>query len=136
MENSPERQLVSPFDLRFSQRTAGGNSRAQKLRASMRTKGFVDDPDNPVNVVRTPEGLTTIDNTRVAVAQELAIEQIPVVIREFTEPLPAIMIKARRFGEAKTWGEALMHRTQNQRPEPLPPFGTAQRPAMPPDEQE
>ena len=35
---------------------------------------------DPVDVVRTPDGLTTIDNTRVAVAQELGLPEIPVNI--------------------------------------------------------
>jgi hypothetical protein len=93
----------------------------------------VDDSNNPVSVVRTPAGLTTIDNTRVAVAQELGISEIPVTIYEYEEALPAIMIKARRFGSSVTWGEALSYRTSHKFPEPLPPFGTPQRPYMPSD---
>jgi hypothetical protein len=126
-----DRQLVSPNDLWFSQRSAGGSNRAQKLRQSIRENGFLDDPNNPVNVVRTPVGLTTIDNTRVAIAQELGLDQIPVSIREFDEPLPELMIRARRSGAARTWGEALFYRTSNQRPEPLPPYGTSDRPMLP-----
>ncbi|GEM_PF-1796924 len=131
MQNIPERQLVSTSDLWFSQRTAGGNYRAQKLRQSMRRHGFIDDPDNPVNVVRTPISLTTLDNTRVVIAQELGIEKIPVMIQEFDTPLPELMIKAKWFGEAKTWGEALLYRTSNQYPESLPPYGTPERPSTP-----
>lgn len=113
------RAIVSPHDLWFSQRTAGGNNRANRLRQSIHENGFLDNADNPVNVVRTPSGLTTIDNTRVAIAQELDIEQITVVIHEFDDTLPEIMIRMKRFGDAKTWGEALEYRISHQRPDPL-----------------
>jgi len=126
---------VSPSELWFSQRTAGGNGRAKKLRASIRKQGFIYDPANPVTVIRTPNGLTTIDNTRVAVAQELQLDKITVVVKNYDESLPPIMVKARRFGEAKTWGEALRYRTSHQRPEPLPPYGTPVRPYMPKDDE-
>ena len=91
----------------------------------MRESGWNGDP---VDAVRTPDGIVTIDNTRVAVARELGIEEIPVRVHEVTEPLPNDMIG--RFGDAKTWGEALIQRTANQRP-PLPPTGTTEVPRMP-----
>ena len=124
-------KTVDPKNIWFSQRTAGGNNRADKLRKSMKSEGFIHNPANPVNVVKTPVSLTTIDNTRVAVAQELGIEKITVVVREYNDPLPELMIKAKRFGNAKTWGQALEYRTGNQRPDPLPRYGTAHRPYLP-----
>jgi len=116
---------VDPNDLRFSQTTAGGRGRAQTLRDSMGQRGWDGDP---VDVVQTSDGLTTIDNTRVAVAQELGIREIPVTIHLPTAPLPQGMMG--RFGSAKTWGEALIYRTSRQQP-PLGPTGTATRPRMP-----
>jgi hypothetical protein len=83
---------------------------------------------DPVDVVATPDGLTTIDNTRVAVAQELDIPEIPINVHAPDDPLPDDM--AGRFGPAETWGDALAYRTSNQRP-PLGPTGTPTRPRMP-----
>lgn len=40
---------------------------------------------------------------------------------QFNDPLPAEMIANRRFGDATTWGEALMGRIKNQK---LPSFGS------------
>lgn len=118
-------RLVNPATLRFSQRTAGGRRRGAALFESMREQGW-DGP--PVDVVETSEGLVTINNTGVAIAQRLGIKEIPVSVHSMTEPLPKSMFG--RFGQAKTWGEALTHRTSNQRP-PLPPSGTATPPQMP-----
>ena len=97
----------------------------------MREHGFITDEKNPINVIRTPVSLTTIDNTRVAIAQELGISEISVVVHNYDDPLPEIMIKARRFGTSKTWGEALDYRTGNQRPTGLPRYGTPERPHLP-----
>jgi filamentous hemagglutinin len=116
---------VNPADIRFSQNTAGGKGRADVLRQSMGEKGWAGDP---VDAVRTPDGITTIDNTRVAVARELGIKEIPVRVHAPNEPLPPDMIG--RFGDAKTWGEALAQRTGNQKP-PLPPPGTPDASRMP-----
>jgi filamentous hemagglutinin len=99
------------------------------LRQSMRERGWAG---NPVDAVRTPDGITTIDNTRVAVARELGIREIPVRVHAPTEPLPPEMMAGPhpRFGNATTWGEALEFRTSNQRP-PLPPTGTLDAPRLP-----
>lgn len=91
----------------------------------MKEKGYSGEP---VDVVETDKGLVTIDNTRPAVAQELDIPEIPANVHAPDDPLPEDMIG--RFGDAKTWGEALQYRTANQRP-PLPPTGAAERPRMP-----
>jgi hypothetical protein len=115
---------VDPNDLRFSQTTAGGGGRASQLRESMRN-GW----NGPaIDVVETPQGLVTIDNTRVAVARELGISEIPVKVRLPSDPLPSSMLG--RFGNAKTWGEAVQFRTGNQRP-PLPASGIIDPPRLP-----
>jgi hypothetical protein len=122
---------VNPKTLRFSQTTAGGGGGAEMLRESMKAKGW-EGP--PVDVVRTSEGLTTLDNTRVAVAQEQGMSSIPVRVHEATESLPESMLGRpwdSAGNTAKTWGEALKLRTQGQRPL-LSPTGTPEAPRMPP----
>lgn len=115
---------VDPNDIRFSQTTAGGGGRAAQLRESMRS-GW----NGPaVDAVTSPHGLVTLDNTRIAVARELAIREVPVKVRLPSDPLPPSMLG--RFGNAKTWGEALQLRTGGQHP-PLPPSGTVDPPRMP-----
>lgn len=115
---------MDPTDLQFSQRSAGGNGRAVQLRESM-ANGW---NGKAVDAVQTPHGITSIDNTRIAVAQELGIPQVPVMVRQMSDPLPQSMLG--RFGNSKTWGEALQYRTGNQRP-PLPSTGTPTRPRLP-----
>ncbi|MCY2981897.1 MAG: hypothetical protein NTU79_24820 [Planctomycetota bacterium] len=115
---------MDPTDLQFSQHSAGGNGRAVQLRESM-ANGW---NGKAVDAVQTPHGVTTIDNTRIAVAQELGIPQVPVIVRQMSDPLPQSMLG--RFGNSKTWGEALQYRTGNQRP-PLPSSGTPARPRLP-----
>ena len=61
---------MDPSDIRFSQNTAGGRGRAAQLRESMK-----DGWNGPaVDAVRTPDGIVTIDNTRIAVARELGLK--------------------------------------------------------------
>lgn len=68
---------VDPNAIGFSQRTVGGSGRATPLRESM-ARGW----NGPaIDAVQTPNGLITIDNTRVAIAQELGLPQIPVKVR-------------------------------------------------------
>ena len=115
---------VDPNDIRFSQTTAGGRGRAAQLRESMRN-GW----NGPaVDAVETPQGLVTIDNTRIAVARELGIGEVPVKVRLPSDPLPPSMLG--RFGDSRTWGEALQFRTGRQRP-PLSTSGTLDPPRMP-----
>jgi hypothetical protein len=107
-------------------RTAGGNGRAELLRNSMFQKGW---EGAPVDVVKLPDGrLVTIDNTRVAVAREVGLEKIPVNIRGMGEILAKEM--TGRFGEAKTWGEALGYSIGRQVP-PLPISGSPNSPRIP-----
>jgi len=115
---------VDPNDIRFSQTTAGGRGRAAQLRESMK-----DGWNGPaVDAIETPRGLVTIDNTRIAVARELRIGEVPVKVRLPSDPLPSSMLG--RFGNSRTWGEALQFRTGRQRP-PLPTNGTLDPPRMP-----
>jgi filamentous hemagglutinin len=80
-----------------------------------------------VDAVETAEGVVSIDNTRVAIARQVGIEEIPVRVHLPSDPLPGSMLG--RFGDAQTWGEALAHRTSNQRP-PLPFCGTPDTPLL------
>jgi hypothetical protein len=117
---------LDPNDIRFSQNTAGGRGRgrASQLRDSMK-----DGWNGPaVDAIRTPDGITTIDNTRIAVARELGIPEVPVKVRLPSDPLPKSMLGC--FGDANTWGEALLHRTGRQRP-PLGPTGSPMIPRIP-----
>ena len=121
---------VDPAIIWFSQRSAGGSSRAQQIRLSIQENGFIFEPSNPVIIVRDGNTLTTLDNTRVAIAQELGLSSIRVSIKELDDVLPQTMIAIKRFGTSKTWGEALAFRTSKQRP-PLRSNGTPERPFMP-----
>ncbi len=116
---------MNPEQIRFSQNSAGGRGRAAQLRESMTNKGW----NGPaVDAVNTSKGVVTIDNTRIAIARELGITDIPVNVRSPSDPLPKSMLG--RFGNARTWGEALHYRTSNQRP-PLPATGTLASPRLP-----
>ncbi len=129
--SKPKAQLLRPFEMRFSQRTAGGAGRVQELRPSMAEQGW-NGP--PIDAVRTPEGIVAIDNTRVALAQEFGIKLIPVRVWNPSDPLPPVMIERERFGPSQTWGEALAYWAGRQRP-PLDPTGTTRRPRLPGDDQ-
>ncbi len=117
---------VNPAELRWTQTSAGGNGRAAALRASMAARGYAGEP---IDVVRTADGLTTVDHTRAAVALELGIREIPARVHLPSEPLPPSM--TGRFGPARTWGEAAAYRAAHQRT-PLPPTGTTTPPTLPP----
>ncbi|MEQ1730549.1 MAG: RHS repeat-associated core domain-containing protein, partial [Vicinamibacterales bacterium] len=118
-------EMVNPAALRWTQRTAGGSGRAATLRESMAARGYAGDP---IDVVRTADGLVTVDHTRAAVALELGIESIPARVHLAGDALPTSM--AGRFGSATTWGEAAAFRAAGQRP-PLPPTGTPTPPRLP-----
>jgi RHS repeat-associated protein len=124
---APEIRFVSPASLRYTQRTAGGMGRADTIRQSMGANGWAGPP---IDVVRTSEGLVTLDHTRAVVAQELGIQRIPVRVHLPAEPLPPEMVG--RFGPGvRTWGDAAAQRAARQRP-PLPPTGTSTPPRLPP----
>jgi hypothetical protein len=136
----PPVRTVPTSELRFSQTSAGGKGRADELRQSMGRRGY---DGEPVDVVQTPGGyLTTIDNTRVAVARELGIENIPVAVHSMDELLPPSMLRrgwgkdeGPRFGEnARTWGDALRWRTSHQSAQngqPFPEYGSTVVPYLP-----
>lgn len=83
---------------------------------------------DPIDVVLTNDGITTLDHTRAAVALEKGIPTIPANVHLPNDLLPTSM--AGRFGDAKTWGEAAAYRAGMQRP-PLPPTGTTVPPRLP-----
>ncbi|WP_143702361.1 hypothetical protein [Xanthomonas oryzae] len=116
---------INPADLRWTQRTAGGNGRADMLRDSIGSQGYSGDP---IDVVSTADGIVTVDHTRAAVALEQGITSIPATMHLPGDSLPSSMIG--RFGDATTWGEAAAYRAANQRP-PLPPTGTPYPPKLP-----
>jgi hypothetical protein len=117
--------LINPQDLRWTQRTAGGNGRIDDIRTNTEIRGYTGDP---IDVVRTPDGVVTVDHTRAAVALEQGITSIPARIHLPNDPLPASM--QGRFGSSTTWGEAAAYRAANQRP-PLPSTGTSTPPRLP-----
>jgi len=88
----PELRNLPPEDLRFSQRTAGGNGRAEKQRQYVRDNGKII---APVDAIRTADGMVTIDNTRVAVAREHGLSSIPVRVWNQSDAVPADI--RRRF---------------------------------------
>ncbi|MCO8579876.1 filamentous hemagglutinin N-terminal domain-containing protein [Burkholderia multivorans] len=116
---------VNPADLRWTQRTAGGNGRADTLRQSIAQNGY---SGSPIDVVQTTDGIVTVDHTRAAIALERGITSIPATLHLPTDPLPPDMVG--RFGNATTWGDAAAYRAANQRP-PLPPTGTTTPPKLP-----
>ncbi|MCA7986914.1 beta strand repeat-containing protein [Burkholderia vietnamiensis] len=116
---------VNPADLRWTQRTAGGNGRADTLRQSIAQNGYAG---SPIDVVQTTDGIVTVDHTRAAIALEQGITSIPATLHLPTDPLPPDMVG--RFGNATTWGDAAAYRAANQRP-PLPPTGTTTPPKLP-----
>ena len=74
---------LDPNGIRFSQTTAGGRGRTAQLRESMR-----DGWNGPaVDAVRTRDGIVSLDNTRIAIARELGIPEVPVRIRLPSDPL-------------------------------------------------
>ncbi|WP_309400922.1 RHS repeat-associated core domain-containing protein [Cerasicoccus maritimus] len=130
--------LMDPNIIRYSQRRAGGGSppRAPGLREQI-SKGW--DPDlGPIDIIDTGRGYVTLDNTRVAIAQELGIRQIAVRIRKPTDLIDNFPPGRMEFFEGKakklkleqptTFGDLLEIRTLDNR---LSPTGTATRPAMP-----
>lgn len=129
---------MNPGDIRFTQRSAGGGR-------PPRTPGMRQDladgwnPDyGPVDVIQTPDGLLSIDNTRIAVAQELGLPRVTARLRGADELLPdsfpaprleSFRRKAARLGlsEPRTWGDIFDIRLQDNR---LGPTGRAQRPRL------
>lgn len=117
-----EIQHLDPNNVRFSQNTVSFNKTYRvtdenytynNLVESMRQNGWQGDA---VDVVKMPDGaMTSFDNTRISAAREAGID-IKANIRNPEDSLPIDMIESGRFGEAKTWGEAITNRINNQRP--------------------
>ncbi|MFZ2455820.1 MAG: RHS repeat-associated core domain-containing protein [Candidatus Altiarchaeia archaeon] len=123
---------VNPNEIKFSQTTVKGSASGpgkwgyDELSSSMQSNGW---QGSAVDVVQTSKGMTTIDNKRVLVAQDLGFSKIPVNVHSMNEPLPRSMLSGSppRFGEtATTWGDALSYRTGRQTPS-LPVWGTEQK---------
>ena len=120
--NGGKVKSIPANEIRFSQNTisyakkdrvTGESYIYDALVKSMKTKGWEGEP---VDVVRMPDKkLTSIDNTRINAAREAGID-VKAKIHEFNDPLPMEMIKMKRFGNAKTWGEAISQRIKDQRP--------------------
>lgn len=54
-----------------------------------------------------------MDNTRISAARE-AVIKVEANVRSFGDPLPTDMVESGRFGSAKTWGDAILGRINNQ----------------------
>ena len=132
-------QYLDANDIRFSQNTVsfnkkdrltGENYTYNDLVASMKKDGWKGDA---VDVVRMPDGkVTSFDNTRISAARDAGID-VKASIHYPNDPLPTEMIKSGRFGEAKTWGEALSNRINNQKPKSFGsnnPNGTLDQPKI------
>jgi hypothetical protein len=87
-------QQPSPNSIRLSQNTAGGNGRAASLRQSMGNRGW-EEP--PVDALITTDGM--IDNTRAAIARELAPPRPLSPSTRLMNFSPESMLG--RFGEAR-----------------------------------
>jgi RHS repeat-associated protein len=124
---SPRVRLLRPGTLRFSQSGAGSGVRADTWRILLGSRIRMRAPT--IDVVRTPAGLVSIDNTRIAVARELGISRIRARIHDAGELLRGL--NRRRFAPARTWGEALAARTSRQRRPRVGPEGTDRPPRMP-----
>lgn len=128
--------LVNPAKIRWSQRTAGGSGRTAIVRERIQNLGYIEDP---IDVVQTPDGFVTLDHTRAAVALERGITEIRARVHQVSDPLPPEMTRITRtmiengegprFGNSKTWGEALEHRIAKQKPR-LDPTGTTTPPKL------
>ncbi|CQJ07360.1 adhesin [Yersinia mollaretii] len=113
----------SSFDaneIRFSQNTVSYNKTERgtgvkytydDLVSSMKKDGWKGDP---IDVVRMPDGkMTSMDNTRISAAREAGVK-VEANVRNFNDPLSQDMIDSGRFGTAKTWGDSITGRINNQ----------------------
>ncbi|MEG0343507.1 MAG: VENN motif pre-toxin domain-containing protein [Acinetobacter sp.] len=118
-------QQLDANTIRFSQNTVsfnktdritGENYTYDDLVKSMQKNGWQGDA---VDVVKMPDGaITSFDNTRISAAREAGID-IKANVRNSNESLSEDMLESGRFGDAKTWGEAIINRINNQRPKVL-----------------
>ncbi len=87
-------QWLDPKELRFSATTLAGGKTANpeqiakidNLRSSFAQYGWLPER-GPVDVIDTGNGLVTMDNRRVVIAQELGMEKIPVRIHKLNDPI-------------------------------------------------
>jgi RHS repeat-associated protein len=114
--------VMNPNDLNFSQRTAGGKGKTQKLTEQL-NDGW-DFSKQPADVIQVGEKLVTFDNTRIGVAQKLGLDKVKVKIHQLTDLLPGWFAQQRglidkamqnKLPVPKTWGDALKIRTKDNR---------------------
>jgi hypothetical protein len=86
----------APADVHFTQKTCGGKGRGAKLLEGMTAKGW-QPGNNPIDVVLLDGHLVTLDNTRVAVAQQLKLSEISGCVHAADDPLPDYYIESSRF---------------------------------------
>jgi phage-related protein len=115
-------QFIDPATVLWSQNTVG--SKYEGYRDDMLTGKWnwnPTDAQHTINAVRTPNGIVMIDNTRAAVALDLGIKEIPILVHDAGDLIsdldnPILAGGQRRFGNVRTWGEALDARIAAQLP--------------------
>lgn len=122
----PMSTWVDASTLRFSQTGAGGYGDAVLLRESMAKYGW---KGNAIRAVRMPEGIVVYDNTRLAVALEMGMTQVPVQIYELDAVLPDQFLNNVWWKSqgVHTWRDVMMFRTSENG---LPLYGTATLPKL------
>ena len=130
---------LSAHDVRFSQSTISYHRIDRSTNLPYTYDDLVDNMRNydwrgdSIDVVHMPDGiLTSVDNTRLAAAREAGIN-IQANIHGFNDPLPDEFYLTRRFGDARTWGEAVLYRIRRQRPPVFEidnPNGAVRRPVL------
>jgi len=130
---------LSAHNVRFSQSTISYHRIDRSTNLPYTYDDLVDNMRNygwrgdPIDVVHMPDGiLTSVDNTRLAAAREAGIN-IQANIHGFNDPLPDEFYLTRRFGDARTWGEAVLYRIRRQRPPVFEidnPNGAVRRPVL------
>lgn len=96
---------LSSSAIRFSQSSVNG---VAEIAESMAANGWVG---APIDVVQIGDALVTVDNTRL-LAAHMSDTPVQAIIHDAGEALPESM--AGRFGDATTWGDAVMNRIAGQ----------------------
>ena len=132
-------------DLRWCQDTCGGARKTRRI-----SKGFEDasgkwvPEKGTIDVVRTPDGLVTLDHTRLRVAERYGIERVTARVHNADDLLPTsppcpkdmpldrlehFRDVATRLGEPapRTWGDLVRVRASSNG---LGPTGTATQPTL------
>ncbi len=96
---------LSSSAIQFSQSSVNA---VAEIAQSMAANGW---SGGPIDVVQVGDELVTVDNTRL-LAASMTDTPVQAVIHGAGEALPELM--AGRFGNATTWGEAVMNRIAGQ----------------------